>query len=202
MKNINLQQLILTFCLAFLFQVNSTTAQVDPKQSIDKGTIDNQFNFLINSSSRYEEFKVVKEGLLYVMKAHVNDTIKLLYKKISNNLTIIANKDSLIDSLKTELAKTSEKYSATYREKNSISFLGILLSKAAYNSLMWTIVLGLISVLAIVIFLFRRNNYTTTQTKQDLTELKAEFEDFRKNALLREEKLSRQHLNELNKYKK
>jgi hypothetical protein len=68
--------------------------------------------------------------------------------------------------------------------------------------MLWTIIFGLLALLIIILLLYRKNNAVTVQTKQDLLELKNEYEIHRKRALEREEKLARQHLDELNKYKK
>jgi hypothetical protein len=178
------------------------SAQTNNKPSLDKGTIENQFNYVITSSSKYEDYKVVKEGWLWVLRSHVIDTLKLMQKEKNDILTASNKKSIIIDSLKSEVAKITEKHDAMYKEKNSLRFLGILMSKGGYNSLMWTIVVVLMVFLFIFVVLFKRSNVVTVQTKQDLEELKEEFESHRKRALEREEKLARQYMNELKKYKK
>jgi hypothetical protein len=185
-------------------QVTTTTANqvtTNNKWALDKGTIESQFNFLITTSGKYEDYKVVKEGWLWVLKAHVIDTIKLLHKDLRTIQKNSENKTKIIDSLKTEVVKLTDKYNIMYKEKNSLRFLGIVMSKLGYNSLMWTIITGLAALLLIFIFLFKRSNIVTVQTNKDLEELKKEFEAHRKRALEREEKLARQYMNELKKYK-
>lgn len=169
--------------------------------SLEKGTIEHQFQFVIEKSSRYQDFKVVKEGWLHTLKAHVTDTVKTLKRKLLNANNTIAAKQVEVDSVRKELATTDGKFATALKEKNSLRFLGILMSKSTYNSVMWTIVLVLAGGLAIIIFLFRRSQTVTSQTKKDLQELKDEFEVFRKRALDREEKLSRKYLDDLNKIK-
>ncbi len=171
------------------------------KFSLEKGTVENQFNFILEKSSKYEDYKVVKEGWLYVLKAHVMDTVKSLKRGLRESNNTIVAKQSEVDSIKKELASIDEKLTIAVKEKNSLRFLGILMGKGAYNSLMWTIVLILGGGLVLFVLLFKKSHVVTSQTKKDLQELKDEFEVFRKRALDREEKLSRKYLDDLNKIK-
>jgi hypothetical protein len=171
------------------------------KLSLEKGTVENQFNFILEKSSKYEDYKVVKEGWLYVLKSHVMDSVKSLKKGLRESHKTINVKQAEIDSIKQELAGIGEQLTTSLNEKNSLRFLGILMGKSSYNSLMWTILLSLAALLAVFIMLFKRSQSVTNQTKTDLQELKDEFETFRKRALDREEKLSRKYLDDLNKIK-
>ena len=66
------------------------------------------------------------------------------------------------------------------RSKNSIKVLGIEVNKQSYNTFMWTIVAGLIAVLALGFLVFKRNMAITHNTKKELQDLKNEFEAYRK----------------------
>lgn len=202
MKNPLHSSLFCFLLLIIVFKPGNISAQANNKPSLDRGTIDSQFNYVITTSSKYEEYKVVKEGWLWVLKSHVADTIKLLHKELRDIHKTSEKKSTVIDSLKNEVSKITQKHDILYKEKNSLRFLGILMSKSGYNSLMWTIVIVLTVLLFIFVVLFKRSNVVTVQTKQDLEELKNEFESHRKRALEREEKLARQYMMELKKYKK
>jgi hypothetical protein len=65
----------------------------------------------------------------------------------------------------------------------------------------WIIIIGLTFTLVIFILLFKRSNLVTRQTRDDLVEIKNEFESFRKRALEREEGIVRKYHNELMQYK-
>jgi hypothetical protein len=195
-----LLHLFIAFVLVVSFQ--KATAQIATGTFLDKSSIENQFNTVLNSSSRYEDSKIIKEGWMYILKTHVNDTIRNLQKDLHKAQQTFLAKDAVIDSLKKELAQTEELYQSTKEEKNNLNILGISFHKTTYNSLMWTIIFGLLFLLVILILLYRKNNAVTIQTRKDLDELKLEYEAHRKKALEREEKLSRQYLDELNKYKR
>lgn len=186
---------LLSSCMLSFAQENND------KLSLEKGTVENQFQFVIEKSSRYEDFKVVKEGWLYALKAHVLDSVKSLKRDLRQSNSTIVAKQSEVDSIKKEYASMDDKLTGAVKERDSLRLLGILLSKSTYNSVMWTIVLALGICLAVFVFLFRRSQLVTNQTKKDLQDLKDEFETFRKRALDREEKLSRKYLDDINKMK-
>lgn len=188
-----------TFLSIFMM---SAQVQEDTRINLSKGTIEEQFRFVIEKSSRYQDFKVVKEVSLNTLRSNVLDTLRKLKSTLNKtNQTIAAHKVNM-DSVKAELLLTNNKLNDTFREKNSVRFLGILMSKEAYSSTMWFIIGVLSVVLLVFIILFKRSNKITVQNKLDLLETRAEFDKFRKRALAREQELSRNHLAELNKYRK
>lgn len=190
------------FTVLIILGISIVFAQSSKAQSQSKGSIENQFQSIIEGSSRYQDFKVVKEVSLNALRVNVLDTLKKLRTSLNNsNNTIAAHKASM-DSVKAQLKSTNDKLDNTFKEKNSIRFLGILMSKEAYSRTMWIIIGILAIVLAIFVILFKRSNKVTIQNKQDLQETRDEFEKFRKRALQREQELSRNHLAELNKYRK
>jgi hypothetical protein len=206
MKPLSLPFRYISICLCLFIVPYILQAQLVRQPILDKGSIDTQFTSLLTNSSQYEYngvlYKGIKIGHLTILKANINDTLKTLQKKLLANQQTIVSKNYIIDSLNKELGNTNEMYLTTKKEKNSLRFLGITFSKTAYNSLLWTVIFGLLFLLVIIILFYRRNNSVTIQTKKDLEELKKDYENHRKRSLEREEKLARQHLDELNKYKK
>jgi uncharacterized membrane-anchored protein YhcB (DUF1043 family) len=193
---------LLLAALLLLFSVKCSLSQETDRPYDGKGTVETQFNFVFDKSYTFEVYKSIRIPWFQSLKAHVLDTLKTLKKDLKTNQIVIQKKDSELDSLKKELTATKQDLETSTREKNSFRLLGVLMSKSAYNSLVWLIILGLSVLLGILLLLFKRNSYVTVQTKKDLTELKDEFESFRKRSLEREEKMARKHLDELNKYKK
>jgi sensor domain CHASE-containing protein len=83
-----------------------------------------------------------------------------------------------------------------------MSFLGAQVSKVTYNFILWTIILGLLLLLLLFIYKFRRSNFLTQEAKANLSDLESEYEDHRRRALEREQRISRQLQDEINKYRK
>jgi hypothetical protein len=164
-------------------------------------SIEYQFNYVIEKSSKYEDYRVIKNPWVYTLRNHVLDTLKGVRKQLRETETLVLTKEKTIDTLKSALSSIDNNLTTVTKEKNSVRFLGIQMAKFYYNSLMWSIIIGLFTLLLIFIMLFRRSNVVTTQTKIALAEAKEEFETHRKRSREREERLARQYLDELNKYK-
>ena len=197
-----IQPLAFTLILFIVNSFNPTSAQdTEEKPSLETGTVEMQFDYVITKSNRYEEYKVVKDTWLRSLKSHVLDSLKNIKQELRETQTLESANRSEIKTLKTELDNTNEKLSMAIEEKNSIKFLGASMTKKSYNSLMWTIILGLFGTLAVFVFLFKRSNSVTSETKKTLNETKDEFESFRRRTVYREAKIVRELHDEMNKLK-
>ncbi|MBN2611141.1 MAG: hypothetical protein JXB00_06260 [Bacteroidales bacterium] len=195
------------FLLTVIFVIGNLnnvgySQETQPRLSLNEGPIENRFNYVIRNASDYEDSKVVKSWWLYRLKSNVLDSLKSLKDSINNAYIVIAGKDLQIDSLENDLLSVHEKLGTAVDEKNTLSLFGINMSKALYNSILWTIIGGLVIALIIFIVLFKRSNHVTRISKSDLAELKDEFEAFRKRALEREQQIARELYDEVRKYKK
>lgn len=174
----------------------------DNKLSLNEGTINNQFEYIIQKSNSYQEYKNVKKSWLYELKAHTLDSLKA----VQDDLTVTQNTvDSLgqeISDLKTNLSETETKLNDTIDEKDNMSLFGIPMSKSNYSMIMWSIIGVLLVLLLVFIYKFRKSNAVTRQSKKALEDIEVEFEEHRRTSLEREQIVRRQLQDELNKQKK
>jgi len=193
---------IIVFALLFSssFLIAQTKA-VEDKLSLNSGTIDNQFEYVIRKSNNYQEYKVVKKNWLYSLKAHTIDSLKAVHKQLGDTEQIVANQGKEIEVLKTNLADTQDTLTATNQEKDSMSLFGMQMSKTGYNILLWSIIGGLLAMLLFFIYRFNNSNAITRSAKKMLAETEEDFEEHRKRALEREQKVMRRLQDELNKQK-
>ncbi len=198
---------VVLICL-FLGTLSSfaQTTQEEEKLSLDSGTIDNQFEYIIQKSSSWNDergqaYKVMKRNWLYELKAHTLDSLKAVHKELIDTQTIVLNQSKEITELKTNLSNTQGDLDKTESEKNSMSLFGMQISKTGYNVLLWTIIGALLAFLLFFIYKFNNSNVVTKDARRALEELEEEFEEHRKTALEREQKVRRQLQDELNKQK-
>lgn len=198
-KTLALAVALLTFNLQF-----AQEAQQD--LSLDRGTIDSQFEFVYKKSGNYradgKRYEVVRIISLDKLRKNVLDTLTASYKNAAELQTTITGHESTISSLNKKLEETTNNLGAVTEEKDSMSFLGIMVSKVTYNSILWSIIAGLLGLTLFFMYKFRRSNILTQEAKSNLSELETEYEDHRRRALEREQKISRQLQDEINKYKK
>lgn len=192
---------LLTIALITISGIQSFSQQTAPRPSVDKGSIEDRFNYILREGVTVDDSKTIKSWWLYHLKTYVLDTVKSLHNEIELLQGSVSSKSSNYDSLGNELKQLTEKLEVTIKEKNSISLLGFQMNKSAYNLLLWAIIGGLAFLLIIFILMFKRSNLVTVQTKKGADELRIEFDSFRKRAREREEELVRKHHNEIQKYK-
>lgn len=176
--------------------------QDDEQLSLNNGTIDNQFEYVITKSNNYQDYKVIKKKWLYTLKAHTLDSLKALQTKLSETQNSVDSQTLEINELKASLSTTKSTLDQTNLEKDSMSLFGLPMSKISYNTLMWAIIAGLLVCLLFFIYKFKNSNAVTKKAKQALEETEAEFEEHRRIALEREQKVRRQLQDEINKQKK
>ena len=181
--------------------LSAQTKAVEEKLSLNSGTIDNQFEYVIRKSNNYQEYKVVKKNWLYSLKAHTIDSLKAVHKQLGDTKQIVANQGKEIEVLKTNLADTQDTLTTTNKKKDSMSLFGMQMSKTGYNVLMWSIIGGLLAFLLFFIYRFNNSNTITRDAKKMLAETEDEFDEHRKRSLEREQKVMRRLQDELNKQK-
>ncbi|WP_149276053.1 tRNA (guanine-N1)-methyltransferase [Pareuzebyella sediminis] len=198
---------ILLIIMAFLtYSQNYAQEGEEQEPSLDRGTIESQFDFIYNKSGNYraegKRYEVVRTISLDQLRQNVIDTLNSYNERAAELKNTISEHESTISSLNNKLEETTNNLAAVTEEKDSMSFLGIMTSKGTYNAILWTVIGSLLLLLLIFIYKFRNSNILTQEAKSNLAELETEYEDHRRRALEREQKISRQLQDEINKYKK
>lgn len=205
MKGLKTLLLILAI-FAFNFHSAQDESAGTEELSLDKGTIDSQFEYVFRKSGNYRadgvRYEVVRISSLDKLRKNVVDSLKASYKKAAELNATISGHEATISSLNKKLEETTLNLTSVTEEKDSMSFLGIMVSKATYNFILWTIIAGLLLLFLLFVYKFRRSNTLTQEAKTALSEVEIEYEDHRRRALEREQKISRQLQDEINKYKK
>ena len=189
--------LLLLFCISSFAQEEN-----EPKQTLDSGTIENQFDYLIIKSNRYQEYKVVKHAWLERLKKAVNDSLNMVKKELASTKVTLSEKESEIVTLTNSLDTTKKAVDNLIIEKDSILFFGILISKPMYNTTLWSIIAILLVALLFFIFKFNGSNAITTEVQNKFSDLEIEYENHRQRSLEREQQIRRKLQDEINKQKK
>ena len=191
--------LLLAFTLLFII---SNLQSQTTKQFIDSGSVNNQFENLIKNSNKYQDYKVVKLNWLLKLKSSINDSILASKEDILNATYTINKQKKVIDSLNTSFSNTKNEIATLKTQITTISFLGIDFEKGLFKTIMLSIIGGLVLFLLFFISKFKQSISITKQTKSNLKEVEDEYEEHRKKALEREQKVMRRLQDELNKQKK
>jgi len=205
MKGFKMLFIVLSL-LTFNLQYAQDTENTEEDLSLEKGSISSQFDYLSKKSGNYNSagtrYEVVKISSLKKIRQNILDTLNISRKKTAELKNTISGHEATISSLNSKLTETTNNLSSVSEEKDSMSFLGVLVSKASYNFILWSVIGGLLLLLLFFIYKFRNSNILTQEAKTNLSELEIEYEDHRRRALEREQKISRQLQDEINKHKK
>jgi hypothetical protein len=168
---------------------------------LKKGTISEQLDYLEEHTRIYENFRAIREDIFQTLTKNINDTLNRTNRRINNLIIETATLNTRIDSINQSLATTSDNLDATIRTKNSIKVLGLEVNKTTYNSIMWSILGILLLLLGAGYLTFKQNRSTTVKTHKELTDLQAEFEQYKQKARIEREKTTMEHFNEIKKLK-
>ena len=193
------KHLIKILILLFITKISYSQAK---KQFIDSGSVINQFENLINNSNKYQDYKVVKLNWLLKLKSNVQDSLNASKKEIISSSNVINKQLKTIDSLNIALKHSKTEITELNTKIESISLFGLQIEKELFKTIIFSIIGILILLLGLFISKFNKSNSVTKQTKRDLKELEEEYDDHRKKALEREQKVMRRLQDELNKQKK
>lgn len=195
-------RILLTLTLLTVFC--NVNAQQETQSTKDE-TLVGQFQELERKSGNYRangiRYEVVKVGDLYRIKGNIFDSINTANATIKDLSSTITSNKAEIEDLNSKLQETTTNLKNVTEEKDSMSFFGALVSKGTYKLILWGIILGLMLFLLFFIYKYRNSNFLTHQAKTALADLEKEYEQHRRRSLEREQKISRQLQDELNRQK-
>jgi hypothetical protein len=198
-----LKTLLFTLLTLLLFSTaNAQNSSDDEKLSLNSGTIDNQFEYVIRRSNSWQDYKTVKKTWLYALKAHTIDSLKAAHDNLKATQVVVQSQSNEIKILKNNLSNTKTSLDNTIVEKDSMELFGMPMTKPNYSLTLWSIVGILSALLLFFIYKYKSSNSITKLANTSLTEIEEEFEEHRRNALEREQKVRRQLQDMINEQKK
>lgn len=179
----------------------------DETLSLYESSIDNQFEYILRKSGNFkgtngQPYEAVKRSMFLALRAHTIDSLKTVHKNLAETQAVVKNQAKEIANLKSNLSNTKVDLDKTNSEKNNMALFGMQMSKTNYNVLMWSIIGGLLALLLFFIYKFKNSNSITREANHNLAEIEEEFDEHRRTALEREQKVRRQLQDEINKQKK
>ena len=174
-------------------------AQTDPETPIAAdATLQEQFIFLKERSSTYEDKKVIRLRNLDEFWANVRDSVATVRQQLNSTQSQIDAHEQEMASMKEELQEGQAAVQASQYDSTHISVLGIDVLKAGFLSFFWITVSILTLMLLIAIYQYRNSKRVTSKTQKNLRALQREIDDFRKKSLEKERKLRRELQTERN----
>ncbi|WP_350288248.1 tRNA (guanine-N1)-methyltransferase [uncultured Croceitalea sp.] len=197
---------IMIFLGGLFMMINPLKAQEQTADKKEDASINGQFETIIRKSTNYRQagkrYEVVRLLELEALRKNILDSVSTSNTNIAALRATIAENETSISSLNTKLDETTKNLNQLTEEKDSMSFFGAMVSKGTYKLIVWSIIFGLLAFLLFFIYRFKNSNFLTQQAKSALSDVEAEFEQHRRRSLEREQKISRELQDEINKNKK
>jgi len=165
------------------------------------GTQEEQMNYVNERTRIYENYRAIREDIFQQMKNNAIDSLNKAKETIVNINNTNADLEETISDLNLQITKLSSEKDDAIKNRDSLVLFGFSMTKSAYNKLLWSIIIILLSLTTFVFLLFKRSNSVTRNALTDLEDIKKEFEEFRRVAHLNKEKLIVSHFNEIKKLK-
>lgn len=162
-------------------------------------TIENQFTKIYRLSNNWQEYKMIKRVHFTSFQKNILDSIATIKKDVVTKQLKITEQQKNTNTLKAEIVTLKNNLATSVEKEDAFSFLGMLLSKATYNTILWSIILSLLVGLAFFIFKFKSSYFVIKETKNALIDIEDELEQYKKKAIDKEQKLRRQLQDEINK---
>ncbi|WP_257668935.1 hypothetical protein [Parapedobacter tibetensis] len=201
MRNTRLLILCIAFSLAgqAFCQPAPSSQQQPPKGSLTSGSIDSQFIYLNAVSNNYQEYKVVRRTHLDRIRKNVADTLSDLRGQLIEVTKATGDQQAKTELLSDSLSTVYKSLQSAKDHRDNFSFLGMAMHKSTYSILLWSLVLALAIALTFYIYRFNQSHMVTKDTKKAIEDLQMEFDQHRKKAMEKEQKLKRQLQDEINK---
>jgi hypothetical protein len=165
----------------------------------DDQTLRERYLVMKTKSQNYQDYKVIKENVLDSWWRIVVDSLQAKQASIrqahANISKLQADLNANIESLKSKEASIQ----GIVYDSTHIKVLGINFDKGFFAGLVGVIILGLGLTIAVILYTFKmmKNNL---KEKADLANsISAEYEEYKRKAMERQTKLSRELQNERNR---
>ena len=188
--------------IAFLLiSITSLAFAQEDSPGKSNGTLNEQFDYVMQKSNNFQEYKVVKKDYLLQLKKSSTDSVRKYQKELIDLKKQTANHQSVVSQLNDTLKTTQTNLKELQIAQDNVDMFGTTMSKTNYNYLMWGIVSVLGLVLLLLFFQLKSAKTIANEQKEHSEKLESDFEDYKHKALEKEQKLGRQLQDEINKHK-
>ena len=172
---------------------------VGPSPLSTGGTIDQEFQYIYDTSGSWTTYKSIKKTIFLGLKKSVKDSIEAYRGTIAGKEVELENALNSVAVLNKEKEQLHLDLEQAKNSKDSRSVLGIEVSKDLFQTILIISYAVLLFAMGFFAFKYRSNAGSTKEAINELHELKEEFENHRKTSLKRFQEVNRKLQDELNR---
>ncbi len=148
-------------------------------------SISGQYQFIMGKVYHYQQ------PMIATFYRSVQDTLRIQRTNLAAVQSKLSAQTRKLTDLQTDVKTKEQSLNETNAQVNSISFLGMPVAKATYNTIMWGLVIALGALAAVVIFLSGSARREAHYRAKLYNELEEEYKGYKTKANDKEKKLSR-----------
>ncbi len=176
-------------------------AQVGNPARADSSSLTVQFQNMLQTANRYQDFRVVRETYLAAFISNVQDSLEGYTDTIAKLEQEIVDNERLILEQSNNITDREEKIRLLADEQDNMNLLGMGVPKATYSVIMWTAIVLLLVVALFALARMRVAVASSQEARSHNEKLSAELDKSKKQRLEVEQKLRRELLDEINRRK-
>lgn len=188
---------ILLICVLAVVGVSAQTASDALER--DNQTLRERYLVMKNKSPAWQEYKSIKEHILDGMWQIIQDSLNHKQASIRQAHVEINNLNKELDENKAALKAKEESMRDVQYASTHITVLGIDFDKGFFAGMVGVVFLLLGLVIAVIYYTMKMMQKNLAEKVELMNSISAEYEDYKRRAMDKQTKLSRELQNERNK---
>ena len=188
---------ILLICVLAVVGVSAQTAS--DALELDNQTLRERYLVMKNKSQNYQDYKVIRENVLDGMWRIIQDSLDQKQSSIRQAKAEINNLNKELDQNKAALKAKEESMQDVMYASTHITVMGIDFDKGFFAGMIGVILLVLGLIIAVIYYSMKMMRKNLGEKVELMNSISAEYEDYKRRAMEKQTKLSRELQNERNK---
>jgi signal transduction histidine kinase len=189
----------ITLLFALFLSINLSFAQQEADALEGNYRLNERFQVLKSKSQNYKEYKVIKETVLDGFWKIVRDSVASKEAALVARDQNIKQLNSTLAETQTNLKKKEESMAEIVHDSTHINVIGINFSKSVFITTVAVIVGGLVLLVVFITGRLKLIHSSMKERADAFTSLSNEFEEYKRKAMEKQTKLSRELQTERNR---
>lgn len=185
--------------LSFILLSFNIQAQVIADSPATDPSLRGQYQLMLAKSKTINGYKLINPSRIAALWKNLQDTLYTERKQLQTAKLKIKEQEKSVTELKAQISGKENSLASSNARVNEISFLGMSFSKSSYNSIVWTLIIGLAAVLTFIILRSARHIHEAKYRSTLYEEIAQEYQNYKTKANDKEKKLARELQDERNK---
>ena len=193
-----MKKIILPIISALILSFNAQGQLTKDSTKVDP-SLKGQYQLMLTKSKTLNGYKLVNPGRISAFWKNISDTLSTTRKQLTNANQQLKAQEKDIADLKSQISGKESALAGTNAKINEINFLGISFTKSTYNTIVWSLIIGLAAALAFLILRSAKYMHEAKYRSNLYEEIAQEYQSYKTKANDKEKKLARELQDERNK---